>query len=200
MSIQENGLIDNSLWMKYARGVLKSNEIPNAYFMVDEDLLIICLHSTVLYVIHLPQSAGIVSKVFTAYIDENKEMIPVEMDVNNKYSYGYYQNLAYQFENHYKTFCTVPNITCDVSFQKLMELKAADGMKFYKVHGMIQNNIHTWFVPVFSGFPSLNKQDSADIIIKKDTNYSKYFIVNYHIFKAKIKKYIDVYFTAIELY
>lgn len=197
MSIQENGLIDNSLWMKYARGILKSNEIPNAYFIVNRDLLIICLQATILYSAKLPQDTGLDYKVFTAYIDENKEMIPMEVPINN---YGYYYELAKRIECHYPVYCTANNITEDPAFQELINMKAADGMKFYKVHGTFDNRIHTWFIPVFSGFPSLTKQDKADIIIKKESSYSRYFIVNYHIYKAKIKQYVDMYFTTIELF
>lgn len=201
MSIQENGLINNSLWMKYARGILKSNEIPNAYFIVNKDLLIMCLQSTVLYATYLPQDTGLYSKVFTAYIDENKEMVPVEVPVNNTESnnYAYYYELVNRIGYHYHIYATLHDVQDDPEFQELMNLKAADGMRFYKVHGMLGSKMHTWFVPVFSGFPSLTKQDKLDITIKKENNYSRYCIVNYHIFKAKVKQHVDMYFTILEL-
>jgi len=201
MQIQENGSI-NKLWMKYAKGILKSNEIPNAYFIVNDNILLIVLHSTILYSVTLPEHTGIY-KSFTAFIDDNKEMIPVELNENYNININktreYYYNLYYNF-NQYQIMYSDFNVTENPNYKELMDLKAADGMRLYKIHAIIAlGMVHVWYVPVFSGFPSLNKSDTADIHIRKSNMKDKYYIVNYKIHKAKIKTDVDMWFTAVEL-
>lgn len=201
MQIQENGLI-NKLWIKYAKGILKSNEIPNAYFIVNNDILLIILHSTIMYSVSLPENTGMY-KSFTAYIDDNKEIIPVELcedyNININKTKDYYFGLYYNF-NQYQIMQSDLNVTENPDYKALMDLKAADGMRLYKIHKVMNLGIiHTWYIPVFSGFPSLNKSDTADIHIRKYNMKDKYYIVNYKIHKAKIKTDVDMWFTAVEL-
>lgn len=81
-------------------------------------------------------------------------------------------------------------------FESLLSLKAADGMKYYKVNGIDIGN--TYMIPMFSGFPNLNKADRIGIKIF-DVGNNKHLLVNMNIYKEKVNREINMYFVTIDL-
>ncbi|MBR6289172.1 MAG: hypothetical protein IKR19_07555 [Acholeplasmatales bacterium] len=79
------------------------------------------------------------------------------------------------------------NLRDDPEFEDLINMKSDKGMKLYKIPGFDKNKVY--MIPVFSGFPSLNKQDTADVEIYEYNQTS--VIVSMKIFKKKLNR--DVY-------
>lgn len=89
------------------------------------------------------------------------------------------------------------NLKEDQEFQEYLSLKASDGMKFYKISGNDIYNPKFYHIPVFSGFPSLNKSDN--IAIKVFDLYDGHLLVIFDIYKKKLNSNYQMYFRTLLL-
>lgn len=81
------------------------------------------------------------------------------------------------------------NLEEDPEFAELLKLKAGDPVKFYKV---LDNNLEkTYAIPVFSRFPSLNKNDTVDITLNKDLTDNNKVIYTMNIYKKKFNRVVS---------
>lgn len=83
------------------------------------------------------------------------------------------------------------------SFEEYTSLKSADGAKFYKLKNLNNINI-SYIVPIFSGFPSLNKQDELSIYIY-DLMDNTHVMVNLRVNKKKLKRTVNIYYRTLDL-
>lgn len=89
-----------------------------------------------------------------------------------------------------------PILRDNTEFEKLLSLKSADGMKFYKMNGNIIGNVY--YIPIFSGFPSINKNDKIGIdVYDMRDNIHSFAVMN--IFKKKVNRNIKMCFRFINL-
>jgi len=79
-------------------------------------------------------------------------------------------------------------------FDPFRSLKAANGAKMYK--NITDDNEFIAF-PMFSGFPKLAKSDGMDLTVYKQDN--KYNLVEFTIYKKKVKRNINVLFRVMNL-
>lgn len=181
--------------LKMISGILKSNEIPNAEYCISRDKLIICLYNTCLYVMDINDIGDIIP--FILSINENKELIPMI-----PFNYIQLQDKLLQFYSsciNRELLASIDDLKSDPEFAELLTMKAADGMRFYKVPTLNPNAQNKmFFVPVYSGFPNLAKSDNASIRIYNaiESNCS---IVEYIIWRQKVKSYIHLYFRILNL-
>ena len=109
-----------------------------------------------------------------------------------------YNTIAKYFskENQNNLLSYSVNLESDESFSSFKNMKAGDNLKFYKMSGNTPEN--TYFVPIFSGFPSLNKDDKLNIFVY-DMNNGIHFLNVMDIYKKKIKRNIKIYFVTIDI-
>lgn len=82
------------------------------------------------------------------------------------------------------------NLRNNEEFERLLALKAADKLEFFKVPGVYPGI--EYMVPMFSDFLSLNKQDDVTITINEMDGY--YLLLTINIFKKKINR--NVYMSC----
>ena len=87
------------------------------------------------------------------------------------------------------------NLRDDPEFEKLLEFKSGDGMRFYKVPAFEKYKVY--MIPVFTGFPNLNKQDTASIEIYAYNEIS--VIVIMKIFKKKFNREISMIYKILDI-
>jgi hypothetical protein len=128
-------------------------------------------------------------------INDNKEFIPYLINDHDTFLINQFnQYITVPLHNH--IIAEQSNLQDDPDYSKLLTLKAADGMKFYK---MPNNSLYsTTYIPVFNGFPSMVKSDTISVKVYKDS-IDGYSIVEYTIYKSKIKDYVKLYFRILNL-
>lgn len=98
--------------------------------------------------------------------------------------------------NNYPILASDSNLRSDPEFESLLSLKSADGAKFYKLRDVNYNK--PYFIPVFSGFPNLNKPDTIGATIRDMMDYS-HLLVELDIFKKKLKRNIKIVYRTLDL-
>ena len=178
-------------------GVLKSNEIPNARYMVYNGDLLIEMYNTTVYLVKLnnPISNTMEPIGFNIIID-NKVLIPQPLkkeDINTLFRYyNYYKNIPYTKS----IIAQREELENDPAYSELMKLKSAEGMKFFKLPN--DSLYGTSFIPVFNGFPYTVKGDNISIKVYTD-DIEGYSVVEYSIYKTKIKDTVKLYFRILNI-
>ena len=80
-------------------------------------------------------------------------------------------------------------------FERLLNLKAAEGMKFYKIKSLDFSK--DYLIPIFSGFPNMNKQD--DVSIEVYQTIDRFLVVRMIISKKKISRDVDMIFRILQI-
>lgn len=85
------------------------------------------------------------------------------------------------------------DLRVDPEYESLLSMKAGESVKFYH---LIWNSLNTdILIPVFNGFPSLNKADKIGITVYNEVVD---FLVDYLIYKKKINREIHMYFRILK--
>ena len=85
--------------------------------------------------------------------------------------------------------CEMNNLELDDTFSNLLKLKSKEPM-----HGYILDNI---YLPIFYGYLPINKGDSLDVkggIMEDNT-----VLINYKVYKKKLKIILDIYLRLLPL-
>lgn len=98
--------------------------------------------------------------------------------------------------NNYPILASDSDLRSDPEFESLLSLKSADGAKFYKLRDINYNK--PYFIPIFSGFPNLNKPDTIGATIRDLTDHC-HLLVELDIFKKKIKRNIRIVYRTLDL-
>ena len=80
--------------------------------------------------------------------------------------------------------------------EQLISMKSSEGVKFYKMRDRIFPD-KIYYIPFFSGLTSLNKGDTFGLRVYNLTD--GYFLVEYNIFKKKIKRSVKIYIKIFNL-
>ena len=86
------------------------------------------------------------------------------------------------------------DLRSDEKFEELLNLKSDQGVKYYRMTTTDLSN--TIFVPIFAGFPNINKQDNIGI---KVYNINDNIIIELDIFKKKINRNMKILYRTIGL-
>ena len=110
--------------------------------------------------------------------------------INDKNILFFMRNKILEYRNSIgELILSKSNLEQDPEFAELLNLKAGDPVKFYKV---LDNNLEkTYAIPVFSRFPSLNKNDTVDITLNKDLTDSNKVIYTMNIYKKKFNRVVS---------
>lgn len=87
------------------------------------------------------------------------------------------------------------NLREDESFESLLSMKSDEGMKFYKLHSLDLS--HYYMIPIFSGFPNINKNDTVSIQLFSSINNS--LIVDMCIYKKKFNRDIHMIYKILDI-
>ena len=117
----------------------------------------------------------------------NKIIEPIMTDIYNRY-------LSVEL-NPLNLLASEPELRGNDEFERLLALKSADGAEFYKILGT--NFKDVYYVPIFTGFPSINKPDKIGINVYD--LHDGHFLNIMNIFKKKINREMKIYFRTINL-
>ena len=100
----------------------------------------------------------------------------------------------FYFNNHQLVLVAKEdNMRSNPEFEELLNLKSAEGMKFYKIKSLDFGR--EYLIPIFSGFPNMNKQD--DISMEVYRTIDNFLVVRMIISKKKIGRDVDMIFRIL---
>ena len=187
-------IIDNDIRCEEVRKLLTSFS-KDSYARVTYYSIDIMVDSTVIYKAMLktpPINSLPIIYIDTKFMIENN--IPEDKLINCPWVE---QNFLYIDSriNFGPKVAQYNDLRSDPEFERLMNLKADDGMKFYKIPGFDKNKVY--MIPVFSGFPNLNKQDTASVDIYANDGIS--VIVDMTIYKKKLNRDIHMIYKVLDI-
>ena len=175
-------------------GILKSNEVPNANYLIYNGYIMIELYDTVVYFYQLKDVDIIPPISFKLVMNIDKNFVPYDINTRLTILMALYSQYCNVYNN--ELVAEQSNLQDDPEYSKLLALKSAEGMKFYKLpNNQLYSNT---YIPVFNAFPAILKGDTISIKVYKDI-YDCYSIVEYNIYRGKIKDYYKLYFRILNL-
>ena len=158
------------------------------YVLVANDMVVIDVSDTSLAFIPLDMSTKIYSGI----------SYPGDIEKSNRNIFNHVSSLWEKYDQvtrYSPVVGAIPDLRLIPEYEKLLGLKATDGANMFIMPG---NDLYQNFIiPVFSGFPAINAKDKIGVIIRR-IDY-KSLLVQYDIYKAKIKKNITLYFVIIDM-
>ena len=188
--------------IKLIVGSVSKTDLMNSYIVIDSyNVIHILVRETALYSIPIYSTVantgfdnigftygGLIGVVdpnrVTEYIPDNEALKKVLPIVSVNY-YNTKTNMVAREEN----------LQENPVFNALTARKSSDGNSFYHLIGIDPTKVY--FIPIFAGFPNLNKKDSVNITVYKIANGN--CIVEMDIFKSKIKKSIKLIYSIIDM-
>lgn len=195
MNIQKDARIPQA--RKLITSMLAKIDLNFADVMITGDnTLVIIVRQTAIYITKLTniQPGFTISFKYSDIVDlqedeyiQNNYILQLLIDTYNHY---------YTIENNISNLvASEPVLRGNDEFENLLSLKAADGAEFFKING--SNIGEVYLVPIFTGFPAMNKADSIGINIYNIGD--GYFLNVMNIFKKKINRDMKIYFRTINL-
>lgn len=164
--------------------------------LVANDTIIVNAADTTLSIIPVGYPTGI--NIGFSYDNLVDNGFNPEAMVNNYIIYNKLINLWNSYEIMSNTLpieATVDNLRIYDDYENLINMKASEGGGFYKIAG---NDLYkNYLLPVFTGLPSLSKQDKAGIIVKRISR--EHLLMEYHIYKKKINKTFTMFFRTVDM-
>lgn len=177
-------------------GIISKSDLKYSNAMITNDNnLVIVVRDTVFYKIQMNEL--LVGEPIAFYCGnfETLEENCCIHDLNLLESISRIYNLYIYQINVNNLVARDDNLKDNENFQNYLSLKAADGMRFYKLNG---NNLNsTFMIPVFSGFPNVSKSDKLGINVY--TLIDNHLLVEMVIFKKKINKEVKMYYRTINI-
>ena len=184
---------------KIIESLISKSLLYDVEVMIYNGVLVFVVDNTLLYEIELknPIDIGLITFKYSNIID-----YPVDIGISSCFNNVYIKNRLFSLYTNYKDLLIKNNIVAqntqlrdDEIFESLANLKAGEGMRYYN---MIGNNMINYKIPIFSGFPNLNKQDTIGIDIRELPD-NIHLLVDMNIFKKKINRNIHIYYRIIKL-
>lgn len=158
--------------------------------ITSDNKLVIIRDNTLLYFMDLKDIAGFYPSVSFSY---------------SKLDQGFDKQLLYKITNCYESYINImsnsplvvdnPNLKENEEFSKLLDMKSGDKLQFFKVPGIDIEK--SYIIPVFNGFPNLNKSDT--IGIKIYDMLDNHLLIQMIINKKKIGRVMNVLFRTLKL-
>ncbi len=176
-----------SLVKEYMNSVYKSAEFFD--ILICNNKMVIDVADSAIATIDIPVDTGIV----TAFRYPNYDQNNIDFGIYNKVSYicNYYTELAM----HSPLVAELPDVRSDEKFMEILSRKASDGVGFYKLNGIDIKD--RYIIPIFSGFPILNKEDSMDMFVREIDHQT--VMVQYVITKKKINQKFSIFYRAMNM-
>lgn len=189
----------------FNKAFLSCSNTFNDMMISDDNNLVIINEQTLIYSIPLlgeqllPAINLQLNLNVNPFVDSNGE---VRKDDGDEYMSDIHllktMNDCYQYylgaENNNSLLCEEDELQGNEEFAKLLAMKKAQGLKFYKMFG---TDMKEYLVPIFTGFPKMNKSDKINIKIFNLSN--EHQLVVFYIFKKKINRWYKMYFRTITI-
>lgn len=177
------------------QSIIPKVDLPYSKIMITEDnTLVIIVRDTVFFTTKITdiQPGFPIAFYFTAL---NLDTFEFENDLFLLNEMRNLYNIYSSIEIPNNCVVTSDELRGNEEFERLIGLKSADGLNFLKIFG---NNIgETYYIPIFSGFPNVTKNDKMNVSIFSIKD--QYYYIIYHIFKKKINRYIQMHFKTLNL-
>lgn len=179
---------------------LSDIENSNPDIMITKDNIIIAIVlDTTIYCCKLNthEIGNDIGFKYSSIISENESS---ESFIYDKYVLKKVSDCFYGYFNisiNNQALASRDNLKEDPDFQKYLSLKAADGMKFYKLPGNDIYNPTFYHIPIISGFPVLTKSDNIGIKVFDLSN--GYLLTVFDIYKKKLNCNYQMYFRTLLL-
>lgn len=166
------------------------------------------LSNSIMYIensiIYLFSFNSVMNTVYAKELDPTIN-IAVNLSKINEVPSLIYENdyIAKQYISKYKDYysfgigdllASINNAKSDEEFNECISGKSKDGCLFYKLKSL--NGIY--FIPIMTGFPSLNSSDDIDIYVYKNNIDTDTYIIKETIYKKKINCKFDTMFTILK--
>ena len=187
--------------MEYCLPIIKSMKIKKANDMEAKvvliDNILICTDSenSCMYT-SIINNTGVTAAGFLDHIIMEQTIDKVKyVDINPTYSFNYriynellsYYNFYTSRNYNYERY----DMMQDEEILSLLSLKSSQGLQFYKT-----NDIATMIIPFFYGLVPVSKTDSLSMKASIGVDET---IVNYTLFKKKLKCNINIYMRLLNL-
>lgn len=186
--------------MSQVKKILVALEGKNASNTTDVlvigNTLVIVDNNTVMYLVDLKETMENLNPVIGFKYPEIIDLPEEDDYINNQEVINRIYPLYTQYNSIINStpVLNIDNVRADPLFEELISMKADEGMKFYKVNDL---NGNVYAIPIFTGCPSLSKQDTADLAIY-DFDYNK-ALVSYIINKKKINRVMRMNFVILKI-
>ena len=183
---------------KIISGAVAKRDLDFTTIYIKDNIVLFVVRDTILIVSQLlPEFCNNYGEICCRYKDicnlNDDEYISdyfLLKEIRNLFIY-YISNI-----NNYPILASDSDLRSDPEFESLLSLKSADGAKFYKLRDINYNK--PYFIPIFSGFPNLNKPDTIGATIRDLTDHC-HLLVELDIFKKKIKRNIRIVYRTLDL-
>lgn len=182
---------------KIVEALVKKTMFNSTIIYSENNLLFIILEKAAIYKITLNDIGGFLPPISFRY----DTILELEEDyfINDIFLLKYASNTANEYYNNIiltnPLVASIQDLRADEEYEKLLQLKIDDGVKFFRLNGNDLNN--TYLIPVMSGFPDIAKQDKIGMNVYDllDGN----LFVNMIIYKKKINRYIELGYRIINI-
>lgn len=181
---------------KMIQSIIPKTLLPMSSVLITENNeLVIMVLDTTFYTLQLDNFPPLPPIAFNYDGVESLEEDQCEI---NKTVLIYMTELYRNYMNHIGQSNMVandPDLRSNPDFEMLTTLKSADGAKLFKIPGL---KLGTFYhVPIFSGFPVLNKTDKIGISVYD--LYDGHLFIEMDILKKKINKTYKMFFRVLNL-
>ena len=181
---------------KIVESLVSKTLLENTCVLVNSDELIFTVDNTILYTVKLKDIIEPLPPICFYY----SSIINLEPNqcINDLHVFYTIHNIYanYMKAIHNKVLANNDQLRGDPLFEELISMKAADGMKYYYMRG---NDLNTTYkIPIFSGFPNLNKQDDIGITVFEDP-IPNIQVVRMIIFKKKLNRDVIMYVRTLRI-
>lgn len=184
---------------KILEGALSKTYLNNSSIMItiDNKIVVLVYDTTIYFVEFEYPNLGLENIAFT-FSDFNSfeegKYINNELLLNKMNNlWNFYYNSLYNTELITKD----EDLRSNPEFEKLLGLKSTDGARFFKLPVLGKIN-HFCLIPVFSGFPNLNKNDRVGIEVRRFED-KKYLLNHLIIYKKKINKNVHMIYRTLDI-
>lgn len=186
--------------MPYIKSIIKAIigvvDLGFSDIMITRDnTLVIIVRDTAIYTVNLTDMEPGLEAYFSYidiadYVEDSYTNNPF---IHNKIA-SVYNMYKYIENDQSKLLVSESELRGNLEIESIIQLKSTDGARLFKVLGM---NNRVYYVPMFSGFPTVNKSDRLGLSIYDIDGINNLNI--FHLYKKKINNTINIYFRTINL-
>lgn len=192
---------------KIVESVVSKTLLPSTQCLVTcFNELFLVVDDTVMYTIPLKEQIAYAQTYafnygkFLSLVSDDIDFSVVQLDIADNILFDKLTFLSNYYISSTKNEESLVGYDTDLksaeSFKDYLNIKAADGMKYYKLPN-INDPALFYLIPIFSGFPNISTQDKLGIYVY-DTR-DGFLSCRFQIFKKKLNREINMIFKIINL-
>lgn len=169
--------------------------------LVHQSVLFVFTNNAVLFEVPLKTNLGDQYFNDCAFLYNYREINDIEFTedmILRQDVWQYMQNVisSLNIDKQFGLLAHDENVRECEEFENLLGLKADKGRKFFKLNAIELNK--TYKIPMFSGFPNINKQDTVGIDIYS-TSQPNIVLIDMNIYKKKFNRNIHMKYKILDI-